>query len=136
MKLVKSTLGVFGLAAALLLASPTYAKGSVSINVPGFNYGYYDKQHNRHSYSKRYRNDRGYKQRSYHHDRYDRYRNDDYRDYSEHGYQNRYAYKHRYSKPYQHSYPQAYTVCPDPGYSRYRIQRSYCYPHKDHFHCE
>ncbi len=131
MQLIKSTLGVIALGTAIMcLSSPAFANGNVYIDVPGFSLGYYDDHYDRHGYSKRYRHSNRYKYRSNRY--YDDYRGNQHRRYNQHGYLDR-PY---YGKPYQHSYPQSYTICPDRGYSRYRIDRRYCYPHKDHFHCE
>lgn len=130
MQLVKSTLGVIALGATLLcLSNPAYAHGSVYIGVPGLSLGYSDNQYDRHGYSKRYGHTNRYKYRS---NRYDHYRGKQHRRYKQHGSIDR-PY---YGTPYQRSYSQSYTICPDSGYSRYRLDRRYCYPHKDHFHCE
>ena len=155
MKIVKSTLGVIVLGAAVMfLAGPTHARGSVYIDVPGFSLGVYDRHHNSHRYSKKYRHDDRYSNRYYDHDNY----RDNYRDHDR-GYNRNYSKKHgkhysnnrnnsgrynqygyqdqyNYGSGYQRNNRQTYTICPDPGFSRYRIERGRCYQHKDHFHCE
>ena len=147
MKIVKSTLGVIVLGAAvMLLAGPTHARGSVYIDVPGFSLGVYDRHHNSHRYPQKYRYDNRYGKRYYDHDRYRDYDGGYNRNYSKHYSYNRnnssrynpYGYQgqYNYGSGYQYNNRPTYTICPDPGFSRYRIERGRCYQHKDHFHCE
>ncbi|MDG1904964.1 MAG: hypothetical protein P8I38_05000 [Arenicella sp.] len=155
MKIVKSTLGVIVLGAAVMfLAGPTHARGSVYIDVPGFSLGVYDRHHNSHRYSKKYRHDDRYSNRYYDHDNYrdhdrgynrnysKKHRNKHGKHYSNNrnnsGRYNQYGYQdqYNYGSGYQRNNRQTYTICPDPGFSRYRIERGRCYQHKDHFHCE
>ena len=118
---------------ALMTAAPVHAKGKLYIEVPGFTIGYHDYGHTRthyndrhHYYDRRYHHKRYKRHRHYKHHWRDRYRSDNYY-YDDHYRDNRYSSgRYRSDSAY----------CPDPGYSRYRIDRSYCYRHKDHYHCE
>ena len=148
MKLVKSTLWALGLGFAVVFAAtPAQAKGSVHIDLPGFSIGYYDDHYgsSRH-YNRKYRHGKYYRDK-YHHGKYDdRYRYDrthrsrSYtRSHSKGYYNKRYDdryYNQPYSRSYDRSYRQSNVICPQQGYSRYRIERRYCTPHKDHYHCE
>lgn len=136
MKIVKSTLWLLGISAGMLLAAtPAHARGSVYVDIPGLSIGYYDHGYDRYRYKHRSHHGSRYYDR---HDRYysKKYRHYDhkYRDRNRGGYYNDYRYNDYYSDPYR--YRQSNSYCPDPGYSRYRIERSHCYRHKDHYHCE
>ena len=142
MKMLRTILGCMAIGGTMLLtAGPAHAgTGSVYIDLPGFSIGYSDHYYDRSYHRKKHRHKRHRKYR----DRYDRYYDEPR--YSDRYYDRRYyqyddRYYNRYYddydyRPKRRSYRRSGPICPQRGFSRYRLRGHSCYRHKDHYHCD
>ena len=150
----RRTLVTFVTFATMVLAmipSSAHARGAIHVDLPGISVSVRDNYYSNNKYrknsnnysNKRYRSNnknrarKVYRNRSY---------NNNYNSRGYYNYRNQYnTYNNGYKKSYRNynqSYNQSYNqgrryqACPEDSYSRYNNNRSNCYSHNDHFHCD